>query len=75
MGTLYGSINGYEGRPPQSQVERTTAPGKELAIIVAEFGALTKNSLPAVNAALTKNLLDSIAVMTGEEWEKAQATN
>ncbi len=75
MGTLYGSINGYEGRPTQSQIERTAALGKELAIIVAGFNALTKTSLPAVNAALTKSSLDSITVMTREEWEKAQAAN
>jgi len=75
MGTLYGSVNGYEGRPTASQVERATALSTELAAIVAEFDALTKNSLPAVNAALTKNSLDSIAVMTRAEWEKTQAAN
>jgi len=75
MGTLYGSVNGYEGRPTASQIERATALSTELAAIVAEFEALTKNSLPAVNAALTKNSLGSIAIMTRAEWEKTQAVN
>lgn len=65
----------FDIRPTASQIERASALGTELAAIVAEFDALTKNSLPAVNAALTKNSLDSIAVMTRAEWEKTQAAN
>jgi len=72
MGTLYGSVNGYEGRPTQSQIQRMTALGKELDAVVAEFNALTKKELPVVNAALEKKKITPITLMTKTDWEKKQ---
>jgi photosystem II stability/assembly factor-like uncharacterized protein len=38
---LYGDVNGYEGRPTDSQVARTDALGHELEDVIKEFTALT----------------------------------
>ncbi len=73
MGSLYGAVNGYEGRPTQSQILRMDALKKEFEGLVAEFDAFTKKELPAVNSALDKRKLDPIRVMTKEEWEKKQS--
>ncbi len=72
MGTLYGSVNGYEGRPTQSQIRRMTALGKEFDSLVAEFDALTKKELPAANAALEAKKINPIRIMTRADWEKKQ---
>ncbi|MBZ5553263.1 MAG: hypothetical protein LAO21_11125 [Acidobacteriia bacterium] len=72
MGSLYGAVNGYEGRPTQSQILRMEALKKEFDVVVAEFDTLAKKELPAVNAILEKRKLDPIRVMSKEEWEKKQ---
>jgi photosystem II stability/assembly factor-like uncharacterized protein len=72
LGTLYGSVNGYEGRPTQSQINRMAALGKELAVVVAEFDALSKKEMSAINAALEKKKADPIKLLTKEEWDKRQ---
>jgi photosystem II stability/assembly factor-like uncharacterized protein len=74
LGDLYGAVNGYEGRPTQSQVARVAALGKELNDVVAEFDALVKKDLGTVSAALAEKKLDPIKLLTKEEWEKKQET-
>ncbi|PYS80445.1 MAG: sialidase, partial [Acidobacteria bacterium] len=39
LADLYGNVNNYEGRPAQTQVERTDAIARELADIVRDFDA------------------------------------
>ena len=73
MGSLYGAVNGYEGRPTQPQILRMEALKKEFDGVAAEFDAFAKKELPVVNATLEKRKLDPIRVMTKEEWEKKQA--
>ena len=70
MGTLYGAVNSYDGRPSQSQIERIAELGKEMASVVADFDALTKRELAAANAELAKEQLEPINVMTRADWEK-----
>jgi hypothetical protein len=65
-------VNGYEGRPTQSQINRMAALGKELAVVVAEFDALSKKEMSAINAALEKKKADPIKLLTKEEWDKRQ---
>ncbi|HEY3132173.1 MAG TPA: hypothetical protein VGL91_22140 [Acidobacteriota bacterium] len=72
MGSLYGSVNGYEGRPTQSQIRRMTALGKEFDAVVAEFDAVTRKELPALNAALEAKKIDPIRLLTRADWEKKQ---
>jgi hypothetical protein len=38
---LYGDVNGYEGRPTDSQVARADALGRELEDVIREFTVMT----------------------------------
>ncbi|HEX8179565.1 MAG TPA: hypothetical protein VF525_08490 [Pyrinomonadaceae bacterium] len=75
MGGLYGAVNGYEGRPTQSQLDRMTALSKDLDAVIAEFDALVKKDLDPLNATLTQKQLEPIKLMSRPDWEKAQAGN
>jgi photosystem II stability/assembly factor-like uncharacterized protein len=75
MGSLYGAINGYEGRPTQSQLNRITELGKELNAVLAEFDALAKKELVAVNAALAAQKAEPIKLLSKADWEKRQEKN
>jgi hypothetical protein len=50
LANLYGEIAGYEGRPTQTQIERTDALTRELADVTRDFDAWLKNELPPINA-------------------------
>jgi hypothetical protein len=70
LGSLYGRVNGYEGRPSDSQVARTAALGHELEDVIVDFRKLTDKELPAINAALRKKRLEAISVLSEADWEK-----
>lgn len=72
LGDLYGNVNEYEGRPTQSQIDRTDALGRELAKVIAEYEALVQRELPGVNQLLQNKKLDAIKPMTKEEWQAKQ---
>jgi photosystem II stability/assembly factor-like uncharacterized protein len=72
MGMLYGSVNGYEGRPTRSQINRMTALQKEFEAVVADFDAVKKKDISAVNTALEKKKIEAIKLLTKEDWEKKQ---
>ena len=57
---LYGNVLFYEGRPSQTEVERTDALSRELADVVHDFDAWTAKELPSINAELAKKKLDPI---------------
>jgi len=67
---LYGDVTGYEGRPSQTQVERTDALAKELADVVKEFDAWSAKELVDLNKELSAKTLEPVTMMTREEWEK-----
>jgi hypothetical protein len=70
LGTLYGDVNNYEGRPTDYQVARAESLSHELEDVVADFRKLTDKELPEINAALKKKKLESISVLTEADWEK-----
>jgi hypothetical protein len=70
LGTLYGDINGYDGPPTASQVERTDVLGRELDDVVKEFNAFAAKDVAAANKALTAKKQQPIHVLTQEEWQK-----
>jgi photosystem II stability/assembly factor-like uncharacterized protein len=70
LGSLYGNVTGYEGRPTDYQVARTDALGHELEDVIANFRKLTDQDLPAINAALQKNKMEKILVLTEADWDK-----
>jgi hypothetical protein len=61
---LYGNVLFYEGRPSQTEVERTDALSHELADVVHDFDAWTAKELPSINAELAKKKLDPITPLT-----------
>jgi photosystem II stability/assembly factor-like uncharacterized protein len=75
LGALYGSVNGFEGRPTQSQITYISELSKELGTVVAEFDALTKKEMPAVNGTLQKKSAEPLRLMTKDEWQKKQEKN
>ena len=56
---LYGDVNGYEGRPTDSQVARTDALARELEDVIAEFRALVAKSAKP------------IPVLSEADWKKS----
>ncbi len=57
---LYGDVNGYEGRPTNSQVARADALARELDDVIREFQTLVSKSG------------SGIAVIKEEEWKKGR---
>ena len=68
---LYGNVLFYEGRPSQTEVERTDALSRELADVVHDFDAWTAKELPSINAELTKKKLNPITPLTKSAWDAA----
>jgi hypothetical protein len=67
---LYGNVNFYEGRPSQTQMERSDALARELADVVKNFDAWLTKELAGINSELAKKQLKPIMPLTREEWEK-----
>jgi photosystem II stability/assembly factor-like uncharacterized protein len=70
LADLYGNVINYEGRPAQTQVERTDAIARELADIVRDFDAWLAKEMPGLNSALSGKQLPQIKVITRAEWDK-----
>jgi len=70
LGKVYGDVNGYEGRPGETQVIRTDALSRELDDVATEFRQLTDKQLATLNASLQKKKLEPIHVPTEDEWKK-----
>ena len=62
LADLYSSVNGYDGRPTQMELDRTEAIGRELANIVRDYNAWLARELPGINSALLAKKLETIAV-------------
>jgi hypothetical protein len=73
MGGLYGDVNGYEGRPTDSQVARAEVLSRELEDVIREFANLTNQQLPAINRELQAKKLAPIKVITEQDWQKEHA--
>jgi hypothetical protein len=73
LGKLYGAVNGYEGRPTQSQLDQVKVLESQLADAEGRYGTLEKGPLAAANAELAKRKLDPIKAKTREEWDKDSA--
>jgi len=73
MTELYANVIFYEGRPSQTQVERTDALARELADVVRDFDAWTSKELSGLNAELTAKKLEPLKTLSREEWERVSA--
>ena len=69
---LYGNVSGYEGRPSQTQIDRSDAIAHELADVVKDFDAWIARELGGINSALRQKGLEPIAVLTRAGWDKKE---
>ncbi len=72
LGTLYGNVNSYEGRPTESQINRMGVLAADLEAAGKKFEAAADKELAALNPPLTKQKLDPLAKLSLEEWTKRQ---
>jgi photosystem II stability/assembly factor-like uncharacterized protein len=70
LGSLYGDVNTYEGRPTDYQVARADSLGHELEDVITDFRKLMDKELAAINAGLQKKKLEAISVLTEADWAK-----
>jgi photosystem II stability/assembly factor-like uncharacterized protein len=70
LGQLYGSVNGYEGRPAEYQAAREDSLAHELEDVIGDFQKLTAKELPPINAGLKNKKLETISVLTEADWRK-----
>jgi hypothetical protein len=73
LGTLYGAINGYDGRPTQSQLDLAAVLGQRLETGEARAEAIRGKELVAANRDLTRRKAEPIAWLSKDDWEKHQA--
>ncbi|MEW5984175.1 MAG: glycosyl hydrolase [Acidobacteriota bacterium] len=73
IGTLYGNINGYEGRPTQSQLDRMAVLGGDLDAAMAKFDATFVKDAAALNTELARQKLPPITRMGWEEWDQSRS--
>jgi photosystem II stability/assembly factor-like uncharacterized protein len=70
LGTLYGGVNGYDGRPTKSQLDAVGVLTGELEKAEKDFRTLVDRDVAAVNRALAGKKLPPIKVPSPEEWRK-----
>jgi hypothetical protein len=70
LGQLYGSVNGYEGRPTEYQAARADSLAHELEDVIDEFHKLTQKELMTVNAGLKKKKADPISMLPEADWQE-----
>jgi photosystem II stability/assembly factor-like uncharacterized protein len=70
LGELYGAVNGYSGRPTQSQVESTTQMQKKLDEAGAQFQSIATSQIPPLNTALQSQQLEPLKATSREDWDK-----
>ena len=67
---VYGGVNGYSGRPTESQVSQLAALTKELNQDESELRARAGKEIADANPELEKKKLPGLKLLTEEEWRK-----
>jgi photosystem II stability/assembly factor-like uncharacterized protein len=62
LGTLYGNVNGFDGRPTRSQVDRMAVLAAQLDAATGLFKAAQASDVTPINAELAKKKLEQIAI-------------
>ncbi len=70
LGGVYGGVNDYDGRPTQSQLDKTKGLVEELDQVAARLAAVEKGELAAINRTLTARGLAPVKLPSFEEWKK-----
>jgi hypothetical protein len=72
LGELYGAVNGYSGRPTQSQIESAAVLEKQLVEAGTQFQSIATSQVPALNTALQGKQLEPLKATSREDWDKKQ---
>jgi hypothetical protein len=72
LGTLYGNVNGYEGRPTDSQLKRMDVLGKDMEAARGKYQALIDKEMAPINAALGKLGREALKPLSEEDWQQRQ---
>jgi photosystem II stability/assembly factor-like uncharacterized protein len=67
---VYGGVNGYSGRPTESQTSQLAALTKELGGTEADFRALAEKEMAAANPELEKKGLPALKLLAEQDWRK-----
>jgi len=70
--SLYGAVNGYYGRPTETQRQQVGVLSKKVDDAAAQLDSLAGKELPGINSALRQKKLEPLAPLTQEEWKKKQ---
>ncbi len=70
LGSLYGGVNAYDGRPTKSQLDQAKVLGGRLDKEVARLEGIGNGELAAINKALAARKLEPVKLQTFEEWKK-----
>jgi hypothetical protein len=74
LGGLYGAVNGYAGRPTDSELARMENLGAELGEAEAEFAELTgEDKLSDLNSRLEREGMELLELKTLEAWEEERS--
>jgi len=68
---LYSDVNGYEGKPTDSQVARTDVLARELEDVIKQLQNLVTPQL-TMNKQLTAKKLQPLQLISEQDWQKAQ---
>ena len=70
MAKVYGGVNGYDGRPTQSQIDQMKVLGDQLDKAEAKLAAVQSGEVAAVNRELAQRKLEPLTPKSKDEWEK-----
>lgn len=73
LGTLYGAVNGFEGKPTDSQIRYTEVMGAKLAEAEAKLESLLSPTLNRLNEQLQAKNVTPITRMSRQQWEAKQS--
>ena len=71
LGTLYGDVNSYFGRPTDSQEARADVLQHELDDVIKEFQGITDKALPGINKELGPKKMPPINPISEKDWQAA----
>jgi hypothetical protein len=72
LGDLYGKVNGYDGRPSESQEATTERLSGDLVAAQKQLDALLAKELPGINSTLRGAKLRELKVESRADWDERQ---
>ncbi|MEM9303815.1 MAG: glycosyl hydrolase, partial [Pseudomonadota bacterium] len=72
LGTLYGNVTSYDGRPSETQFDRRDTLGGELADAMTSSETLLVEKLEAINGRLTDGGLEAISTLDRADWNEEE---